>query len=222
MKIIPLAIIVFLLFGGTATLQAQAEAEQKSFSYNYGILIGNNLKQFDLEIEDINVDDLIAGLTAVLQKNTTIDNKTAQQEVNKKLKALKQKLVEKRLIKNKVFMAKNAEKEGVLVTPSGIQYEILEEGHGKVSPKPTDKVLTHYHGTLIDGTVFDSSVERNQPIDFPVSNVIQGWQEMLQMMKVGDKYRVFIPPHLAYGSRPQGKIPGNSVLIFEMELIKIN
>jgi FKBP-type peptidyl-prolyl cis-trans isomerase FklB len=119
------------------------------------------------------------------------------------------------------FLAENAKKEGVKTTASGLQYKVLKSGTGE-SPKPTDKVKVHYHGTLIDGTVFDSSVQRGEPISFPVGGVIQGWVEALQLMKVGDKWQLFIPARLAYGENSPGSgIPPNSVLIFEVELLAI-
>ena len=105
-------------------------------------------------------------------------------------------------------------------TDSGLQYEVLVEGAG-ATPGPTNTVLAHYHGTFEDGRVFDSSVERGEPIDFPVNGVIAGWQEALQMMKEGDKWRLVVPPELGYGARGVDPIPGNATLVFEVELIKI-
>ena len=107
-------------------------------------------------------------------------------------------------------------------TPSGLKYQVLKQGTGAVSPKATDTVKVHYHGTLLNGTVFDSSVERGQPISFPLNGVIAGWTEGLQLMKVGDKFKFEIPPNLAYGpSSPSPKIPPNSTLVFEVELLGI-
>ena len=108
----------------------------------------------------------------------------------------------------------------MITTESGLQYEVLVEGTG-ATPGPADTVSAHYHGTFEDGRVFDSSVERGEPIDLPVNGVIAGWQEALQMMKEGDKWRLVVPPELGYGSRDVGPIPGNSTLIFEVELIKV-
>lgn len=120
------------------------------------------------------------------------------------------------------FLAENKEREGVITTESGLQYEIIQEGNG-AKPSLTDKVKTHYHGTLIDGSIFDSSVDRGQPATFPVNGVIKGWQEGIPLMSVGAKYRFFIPQDLAYGMQaPSPKIPGGSALIFEVELIEIN
>lgn len=120
------------------------------------------------------------------------------------------------------FLAANKQKPGVTETQSGLQYEVMKEGDGP-KPKATDKVLCHYHGTLINGTVFDSSVQRGQSISFPLNQVITGWTEGLQLMGVGSKYRFFIPPHLGYGNRQVGPTIGpNSTLIFEVELLGIN
>jgi FKBP-type peptidyl-prolyl cis-trans isomerase FklB len=123
---------------------------------------------------------------------------------------------------NEQFLKDNATKEGVKTLPSGLQYIVLKEGYGP-SPETTESVTVHYHGTLIDGTVFDSSVEKGKPLTFDVNQVIPGWQEALQLMPQGAKWRVFIPAHLGYGQRGAGsKIKPNSVLIFDMELISIN
>jgi FKBP-type peptidyl-prolyl cis-trans isomerase len=113
-------------------------------------------------------------------------------------------------------------KDEMKTTASGLKYQVMKQGTGTVSPKPTDRVNVHYHGTLLDGTVFDSSVERGQPISFPLNGVIAGWTEGLQLMKVGDKFKFEIPPNLAYGANsPTPKIPPNSTLVFEVELLGI-
>ena len=120
------------------------------------------------------------------------------------------------------FLEQNKQREGVKTTPSGLQYEVLTEGTGP-KPKATDNVKCHYHGTLIDGTVFDSSVQRGQPATFPLNMVIKGWTEALQLMPVGSKWTLFIPSSLGYGSRGAGgSIPPNATLIFDVELISIN
>jgi len=120
------------------------------------------------------------------------------------------------------WLAENAKKEGVKSTASGLQYKVLRKGTGTVHPKATDTVRVHYHGTLIDGTVFDSSVERGKTIAFPLNRVIKGWTEGLQLMVEGEKTRLFIPSNLAYGFRSVGKIPAGSTLIFDVELFGIN
>lgn len=118
--------------------------------------------------------------------------------------------------------ADTAQKNEMKTTPSGLKYQVLKQGTGTVSPKATDTVNVHYHGTLLDGTVFDSSVERGQPISFPLNGVIAGWTEGLQLMKAGDKFKFEIPPNLAYGpNSPSAKIPPNSTLVFEVELLGI-
>ena len=128
---------------------------------------------------------------------------------------------EKNLKDGEAYLAANTKKEGVKATKSGLQYKVLKEGKGK-TPKATDSVKVHYHGTLIDGSVFDSSVERGEPISFPVGGVIAGWTEALQLMKEGDKWQLVIPSKLAYGEQgPGGKIGPNSTLIFDVELLAV-
>ncbi|MEH6823153.1 MAG: FKBP-type peptidyl-prolyl cis-trans isomerase [Motiliproteus sp.] len=121
-----------------------------------------------------------------------------------------------------VFLTANATEDDVETTPSGLQYKVLEPGSGSEHPGPSDRVKVHYHGTLIDGTVFDSSVKRGEPIDFGLNQVISGWTEGLQTMVVGEKTRLFIPSQLGYGNRSTGSIPAGSVLIFDVELLAIN
>ncbi|NRB40572.1 MAG: FKBP-type peptidyl-prolyl cis-trans isomerase [Pseudomonadales bacterium] len=120
------------------------------------------------------------------------------------------------------FLAENGKKEGVVSTASGLQYQVLNAGDGEEHPAAADKVLVHYHGTLTNDKVFDSSVDRGEPISFGLNQVIKGWTEGLQLMVVGEKTRLFIPSELAYGSRATGGIPANSVLIFDVELLAIN
>lgn len=120
------------------------------------------------------------------------------------------------------FLSQNKQQEGVVETESGLQYLVLEDGTGTEKPTAKSKVVAHYHGTLINGTVFDSSVDRGQPLEFGLNQVIRGWTEGLQLMVEGQKMRLFIPSQLAYGNRPAGSIPGGSVLIFDVELIAIN
>lgn len=120
------------------------------------------------------------------------------------------------------YLASNMVKEGVVTTESGLQYQVLEKGTGTQHPEASDKVKVHYHGTLIDGTVFDSSVARGQPISFGLNQVIKGWTEGLQLMVVGEKTRFFIPSNLGYGNSASGPIPAGSTLIFDVELLGIN
>jgi peptidylprolyl isomerase len=129
---------------------------------------------------------------------------------------------QKNLSVGTAFLASTSSEIGVVATPSGLQYKILNQGEGQIKPLATSKVKVHYHGTLLDGTVFDSSVDRGQPISFALNQVISGWTEGLQLMLVGDKYRFYIPANLAYGNRATGKIPAGSLLIFDVELLAIN
>lgn len=141
----------------------------------------------------------------------------AQQQAEAELDALKA----NNKTDGEAYLAANAMKDGVQVTDSGLQYKVLQQGDGE-TPDPTDRVTVHYHGTLTDGTVFDSSVERGQPATFGVNQVIRGWTEVLQLMQVGDKFEVVIPSELAYGERATGKIGPNATLIFEIELLDIS
>jgi FKBP-type peptidyl-prolyl cis-trans isomerase FklB len=192
-----------------------------SVSYGLGILIANNLKQQGLD--ELNTE-LFAKALAQSFKNekTEMDANTANNLVNAYFSELQDMKNAKNIEAGRKFLAENKKKKGVVELASGLQYEIITEGTG---PKPTanDKVTTHYHGTLLDGTVFDSSVQRGQPATFPVNGVIQGWVEALQLMPVGSKWRLFIPSNLAYGERGAGgNIGPNATLIFEVELISIN
>lgn len=142
--------------------------------------------------------------------------------ITDKLFQLKNEKAAENLKAGESFLQQNIKKEGVVSLPSGLQYEILSEGTGK-KPSATDKVTCHYHGTLIDGTVFDSSVNRGQPATFPLNMVIKGWTEGLQLMGEGSKFRFFIPPHLGYGDRQvSAQIGANSTLIFEVELLSVS
>lgn len=132
-----------------------------------------------------------------------------------------QKIATQNIEQGEVFLANNAKRDGVTTTASGLQYEVLNSGSGTKHPTEISTVNVHYHGTLTDGTVFDSSVERGEPISFPLNRVIKGWTEGVQLMKTGDKFRFFIPADLGYGSRSAGKIPPGSVLIFDVELLAI-
>ncbi|AUI88348.1 peptidylprolyl isomerase [Vibrio azureus] len=132
------------------------------------------------------------------------------------------KAAESNFAEGQAFLLENGKKEGVITTESGLQYQVLQSGSGEVHPALGDKVKVHYHGTLIDGTVFDSSVERGEPISFGLKQVIKGWQEGLQYMVTGEKVRLFVPSTLGYGKSGSGPIPPASVLIFDVELLDIN
>ncbi len=163
----------------------------------------------------------MAGKTTLseAERKETLDN--FRKEMMAKMESKQKTDGGKNLKEGEAFLAANAKKEAVTTLPSGLQYKVLKSGKGK-SPKATDTVKVHYHGTLLDGTVFDSSVERGEPATFPVNGVIPGWVEALQIMKEGDKWQLTIPPKLAYGERGAGgKIGPNSVLVFDVELLSI-
>lgn len=141
--------------------------------------------------------------------------------ISDRLAEMRDKLSQENLEAGQAFLAANKEKEGIVTLPSGLQYEIIKEGNGP-KPNATQTVTCHYHGTLIDGRIFDSSVQRGQPASFPLNRVISGWTEALQLMPVGSKWRLFLPPGLAYGNRQvSAEIGPNSTLIFEVELLGI-
>lgn len=191
-----------------------------SVSYGIGVNIAENLKAQGLN--NVNTTLLVKAIQDMLTNKTlTLSKEQSEMSISNYLQQLKAEKFAKNREASDKFLAENKAKPGVVTLPSGLQYQILKEGNG---PKPTinDKVKTHYHGTLIDGTVFDSSVERGEPISFPVSGVIKGWTEALQLMPVGSKWRLFIPSDLAYGDRGAGaKIGPGSALVFDVELLDI-
>ena len=171
-----------------------------------------------------NVDALIEGVKDALNGNKlqldVEEIKQAFNEINQKLTAEQAELAKEAKAKSEAFLAENAKKDGVTVTASGLQYEVLAEGNGE-KPSKESVVKVHYHGTLADGTVFDSSVQRGEPAVFPLNQVIRGWTEGLQLMKVGSKFRFAIPSDLAYGDQGTGPIPPAAALVFEVELLEI-
>ena len=228
---------LFLLIAGTAILSscgnsintnAQIKTEVDSISYVLGVDIANNMKTAG--IEDVNYDAFANGVYDVFEeaelKIKKEEIKPLIQKFFTELRAEKQKEMEAKkgqnLIDGRAFLEENKQKDGIIVTESGLQYEIIKEGTGK-SPIATDVVKCHYHGTSIDGTVFDSSVERGEPAEFPLNRVIKGWTEGVQLMKEGAKYKFYIPTEIGYGEKvnPGGKIEPNMALIFEIELLEV-
>jgi FKBP-type peptidyl-prolyl cis-trans isomerase FklB len=204
----------------------ELKTDREKISYSIGMDIGGNLKRGSVEVDP---DLLARGLKDSYGGGKTIlTEDQARQALEDFQKTLMAKQAETMKIlseKNKAdgekFLAENAKKEGVKVLPSGLQYKEITPGTGK-SPKTADTVTTHYKGTLIDGTEFDSSYKRGQPATFPVSGVIPGWTEALQLMKEGAKWQLFVPPDLAYGERGAGQVIGpNATLIFEVELLAV-
>ena len=197
-------------------------------SYALGLSMGNNFRNSG--IKTINVSDFADGVAAVFEgAKPKMSYDEAKEEIRiffqameEEQRAAAQKMGEVNAAAGKAFLEENGKRVEVNVTPSGLQYEVLEEVKGK-QPSAGDNVTVHYTGKLIDGTVFDSSVDRGAPATFGVTQVIPGWVEALQMMKEGAKWRLFIPSNLAYGPNGAGNIIGpNSTLIFDVELIKVN
>ena len=192
-----------------------------SVSYAWGVNLGTYLKSQGYK--SINFDIMNAALTDMLNgKELKFKDEVARKLIQSYGDVLMASKGEKNRKESAAFLEANKKKEGVVTLPDGMQYIILKKGDGPI-PKSTDKVSVHYHGTLIDGTVFDSSVERGQPAEFGVTQVIKGWTEALQMMPVGSKWKLFIPADLAYGDhpRPGGAIEPGMALIFEVELLAI-
>jgi FKBP-type peptidyl-prolyl cis-trans isomerase FklB len=195
------------------------KSQTDSVSYAIGMSLGENFKKDKLD--SLNLDILNAAIHSVLAGDSmALDSRQSQMCIQNYFMAKQKKEGEANLAKGKQFLEQNSKKPGVKTLPDGLQYEVVKDGTGP-KPKETDTVEVHYHGTLIDGTVFDSSVERGQPAQFPVNRVIPGWTEAMQMMAVGSKWKLYIPANLAYGEHGQGKIGPNSVLIFDVELLRI-
>jgi FKBP-type peptidyl-prolyl cis-trans isomerase len=191
-----------------------------SVSYALGVLFATNMKSEGMN--EINSEALASGFSAVMNDNATIGAEEADALVRTAMEAVKEKASQADRAEGESFLAENAKKKGINVTETGLQYQHDTEGTGE-NPGPTDKVTVHYKGTLLDGTEFDSSYKRGEPISFPLNGVIPGWTEGLQLMKVGGKTTFYIPQDLAYGARPNpgGPIPPYAALIFEVELLGI-
>ena len=196
-------------------------------SYLIGRQIAANLKDQGIDVVE---EKLFAGIGAELKgEKSPISQDEAQgifqkldAEVRERLQAQQAEMAKANADQGAAFLADNASKEGVQVTPSGLQYKVIKEGAGAI-PTAADTVETHYEGTLINGEIFDSSIKRGEPVSFPVSGVIKGWQEALQLMPVGSTWEVYIPGHLAYGEAGSPpKIGPNSALVFTVELLKIH
>lgn len=190
------------------------------FSYAIGLGIGQNL--LSMGAQGINVEDFAQAIKDVLdRKETAISHTEAREIVNKYFEELEAKMNATNIENGKTFLEENKKNPNIHTLPSGLQYEVLKEGNGK-QPKATDKVKCDYEGTLIDGTMFDSSIKRGQPAVFGVNQVIPGWVEALQLMSEGAKWRLYIPAELGYGAQGAGEmIPPHSTLIFDVELIEV-
>jgi FKBP-type peptidyl-prolyl cis-trans isomerase len=206
---------------GNSDKSKLSKASLSNFYYNYGIVIGANWKTFKVEFKTIVKADFNEGLLATLSNTALLTAEAAQEEVSFKFKAIKQKEAEDQKAINQVFLKKNQTKTSIITLENGLQYEVLREGSGRqLSHRSTEPITIHYHGTLTNGNVFDSSVDKGKTITFKLTGVIKGWQEVIPLMKEGEKIRAYIPSDLGYGNQQRGTIPPNSILIFEIELIK--
>lgn len=209
----------------TAAAPAFASDEKLRLSYALGLDVAQSILQIDYPVD---MGMLVKGLLDASSKDTSKILLTEEQR-RATLEALSMKIMENRTRKDSIaavenkakaadFLAKNKKAKGVVSTKSGLQYSYIKKGTG-AQAKATDKVTVHYTGTLLDGTEFDSSVKRGEPVTFPLGNVIKGWQEMVALMKVGDKVKCWIPSELGYGDQGNARIPANSTLVFEIELL---
>ncbi len=211
------------IFAATASAQTtpQLKTQTDSASYAYGILLANSLKR-QMNVE-LNYDIFAYALGQALNgKQLIYTPEQAAEFFNKYNEQMTMKAGEAARVAGEAWLAENKKRKEVTTTASGLQYEVMKKGPGGAKPTATNTVKVHYHGTLIDGTVFDSSVERGQPATFGLNQVISGWTEGVQLMSPGDKFKFFLPYNLAYGDRAAGaKIKPYSALVFEVELLEI-
>lgn len=219
------ATVLALSLGLVACNKPKLDNDDTKAAYSLGYMTG---KQSEMQAPKLDTAAFVAGFKDAYEKKASALN---EEDMKKALVAYQQKLhadalaaqskgASEAAAKGNAFLAENAKKPGVKTTASGLQYEVLKEGTG-ASPKGSEVVKVHYEGKLIDGSVFDSSIQRGEPAEFPLDRVIPGWTEGLQLMKVGSKYKFAIPAALAYGDQNMGPIPPNSVLLFEVELLEI-
>lgn len=227
-KILPVAMCMALFAGYSAAADETTLKEQgDKVNYSIGYQIGSDFRRQGVDIDPgivlKGVEDALSGDEPLLKPD---EMHATLAELQRRVKAEQQKGQQntgaQNLARAEAFLAENAQQAGVETLSSGLQYKVMASGKG-ASPAASDTVTVHYRGTLLDGSEFDSSYSRNQPATFAVNRVIAGWTEALQLMQVGDKWQLFIPPELAYGERGFGnKIPANSALIFEVELLSVN
>ncbi|MBU0950970.1 MULTISPECIES: FKBP-type peptidyl-prolyl cis-trans isomerase [Pseudomonadaceae] len=218
-----IALVGLVLAGCDSETSAKLETPAQKASYGIGLNMGKSLAQEGLA--DLDSTAVAQGIDDAIGKK---DQKLTDEELMEAFAYLQTRAEERMVEMNKEsvaagkkFLEENAKREGVKTTESGLQYEVIKEADG-AQPGPDDVVTVHYEGSLTDGTVFDSSIKRGTPIDLPVSGVIPGWVEGLQLMHVGEKYKLYIPSELAYGEQsPSPLIPANSVLVFDLELLGI-
>ena len=215
LRVIVVLGILFLVSQVNAQEKLVLKNQKEKVSYIIGTDIGGNLKRQSIDIDPSilarGVQDALSGANPLLSK----------EEIQETMVAFQKEMMEKQKQRGEAFLSENKKKEGVKTLPSGLQYKVIKAGIGK-KPKVNDTVTVNYRGTLIDGTEFDSSFRRGQPVAFPVSGVIPGWTEALPLMQEGAKWQLFVPPNLAYGERGAGGLIGpNVTLIFEVELISV-
>ena len=222
-----IALSIGILAGQVYAQDAVLKTQKDKVSYSIGMDIGTTLKKQELDVDPAilarGIRDSMSGQKPLMTDQEMRDTITTfQKEMMAKQQEQTKQMGEKNKKQGEAFLAENKKKEGVKTLPSGLQYKVIKAGKGK-KPKATDTVTTHYRGTLIDGTEFDSSVSRGKPASFPVNGVIPGWTEALQLMEEGAKWQLFIPSNLAYGERgtPGGPIGPNATLIFDIELISV-
>ncbi|MFT0866731.1 FKBP-type peptidyl-prolyl cis-trans isomerase [Pseudomonas sp. CAM1A] len=196
--------------------------DESRVSYGIGRQLGGQLR--DNPPPGVNLNAIVAGLTDAFHG---ADSRVSEEDLSAAFKVIREVMQAEAAAKaeaaaaaGKEFLADNAKREGIVTLASGLQYEVLTAGEG-AKPSREDNVRTHYHGTLIDGTVFDSSYDRGQPAEFPVGGVIAGWTEALQLMNAGSKWRLYVPSELAYGAQGVGSIPPHSTLVFDVELLDV-
>ena len=227
LSLVPFALAACQKSPSTGAVEADLalESDTQVYSYGVGYQIGSQMASSPLDMDG---DSMIAGLRDALDQAEPRVEQERLQEVAQRLQSEMQEqqaaqsleASEENAAAAAAFLEKNGAEEGVVTTESGLQYRIIDDAEGE-RPAETDTVVVHYRGSLLDGTEFDSSYKRGEPATFPISAVIKGWQEALQLMPVGSKWEVYIPPELAYGSGGQGPIPPSSALVFEVELIEI-
>jgi FKBP-type peptidyl-prolyl cis-trans isomerase FklB len=211
--------IALLITVAGVDLTAQNNTQMDSLNYSLGMILADNLKKQGFT--EINVQALTLGINDALNGKSALSMEQANKVIEDHMRGVAAEKFESSITDGKDFLTENAKRPEVTVTPTGLQYEVLVTGDGP-KPKPTQKVTTHYTGMLVDGQVFDSSVDRGEPATFPINGVIQGWQEALPMMNVGSKWKIYVPQELGYGERGAGNvIPPFATLIFEIELLEI-
>jgi FKBP-type peptidyl-prolyl cis-trans isomerase FklB len=215
LRVIVVLGILFLVSQVNAQEKLVLKNQKEKVSYIIGMDIGGNLRKQSIDVDPNSlargIQDALSGANPLLSR----------EEIQETMVAFQKEMAEKQKQRGEAFLSENKKKEGVKVLPSGLQYKVIKAGTGK-KPKVNDTVTVHYRGTLTDGTEFDSSSRRGQPATFPVSGVIRGWTEALQLMEEGAKWQLFVPSNLAYGERGAGGLIGpNATLIFEVELISI-